>query len=536
MVKGSVSKVSDLPATGIDGFTVEVTTGGEDSTYLAFSDTTGTWKETVKPGLCNQLDANTMPHLLTLKEDGTFTFGTNSWEGRQAGNEDTSPEPSFVGLPLRDMFFYQGRLGLLVTDSVVFSEVDEWGNFFATTTNTVVDSDPIDVTVASGDVTSGFPQLLYGLEVPKGDLLLFGRHVQYVLSADKALTPQNVKVSLHSHVNCGSVRPVSLEQSLVFISPALEFSHVKEFIPNRSEVNYLLAETLTEHVPSLLPNTIKKLITVNSQKLLLVLPYGENRDGSDIVYAYFYHWHNEKRLQSAWVKWEFASRVLDICSAGQEVWFIMGHNDGVHFDKMTFEPSIMYLDHGAIVKSSVYDSTLNRTTFDVPGGRHDRVVLYDLEESNSIPIINDDNPKAPQAAGDLTNKKQILGGSYYQMRYTFGPLVVRQGERESGPGLGVGLGMPYAHITAGQLRLGVENIADNEVPARDWNQDFRAVVDVAGNTSNAPYAVYEYKGGRTLTIPLHADSGDVTITLKHDDPRGRGVFTNAIWTGTYGDA
>ena len=388
LVKGSVNKVSDLPATGFDGFTVEVTTGGDDSYYLAFSDITGTWKETVKPGLANHLDAQTMPHLLTLKEDGTFTFEPESWESRKAGNEDTSPEPSFVGLPLQDIFFYLGRLGVLVTDSVVFSEVDAWKNFFPTTANTVVDSDPIDVTVASGDVTSGFPNLLYGLEVPKGDLLLFGRHVQYVLSADKALTPQNIKVSLHSHVNCGSVRPVSLEQSVVFISPALEYSHVKEFIPNRSDVNYLLAETLTEHVPALLPKGIKKLVTVNAQKLLLVLPYGENREGSFIVYAYFYYWHNDKRLQSAWVKWDFASRVLDICTTGQEVWFIFAHGDGVFFEKMTFAPNALCLDHQEGLKSGAYDEESKTTTWTTNNSREfTQPLLFNRNSREKIALM-----------------------------------------------------------------------------------------------------------------------------------------------------
>ena len=277
LVKGKVNKVSDLPHSAFDGFTVEVTSGGEDIYYLKFEEKTGTWQETVKPGLRNYLDASTMPHVLTYHEDGSFVFGPHTWTPRQAGNEETAPVPSFVGVGIEDIFFYQGRLGILVADSVAFSEVDVFENFFPTTTATVADSDPVDVTIASGgsmsdSASGGFPYLRYGVEVPKGDLLLFGRHAQYMASVEKTLTPQNIKVVLHSHVACASVRPVSLEQSLVFVSPTGPSSQIKEFTPNRSDMSYLISETLTEQVPHLLPQKLKKLVTVNGQKLLLVLP------------------------------------------------------------------------------------------------------------------------------------------------------------------------------------------------------------------------------------------------------------------------
>ena len=111
VVKGAVNKVSDLPNSAFDGFTVEVTSGGEDSYYLRFEEKTGTWQETVKPGLCNTLNAKTMPHVLTYHEDGSFVFGPHTWAPRQVGNEDTAPEPSFVGVPIEDLFFYRNSPG-----------------------------------------------------------------------------------------------------------------------------------------------------------------------------------------------------------------------------------------------------------------------------------------------------------------------------------------------------------------------------------------------------------------------------------------
>ena len=538
VVKGAVNKISDLPHSAFDGFTVEVTSGGEDSYYLRFEEKTGTWQETVKPGLCNTLNAKTMPHVLTYHEDGSFVFGPHTWAPRQVGNEDTAPEPSFVGVPIEDLFFYQGRLSILVADSLIFSEVDEWDNFFPTTTATVVESDPVDVTIASGGTTSGnatggFPRLLYGVEVPRGDLLLFGRHVQYVASVEKTLTPQNLKVALHSHVECAPVRPVSLEQSVVFISPTGPYSQVKEFIPNRSDVSYLLAETLTEHVPDLLPKDIKKLITVNGQKLLLALPHNSN-----MVYAYFYYWQGEKRLQSAWTRWEFGSPILDICATGQEVWFVFQHGGGtethVFLEKMTFSPDALCLDHQVRLKGA-YDQKTTQTKWTMPHKGADTLVeVWNPLTQKSIPLLTHGRTSL-EGRGDHSHQ-EVVAGLPYSMNLTLGPLVVRQGETGNA-GSTMGFGIPHAQVTARQLRLGTEGM-QCDVPQRDRSQrdaSQRFSVEVRLNGQLQGTYPYEGKSGNALTVPLHGAAEALTITLVHRDARSNGVFTNAVWTGTYGD-
>ena len=527
LVKGTVKSISDLPNTAFDGFTVEVTKGGEDSYYLGFQEKTGTWQETVKPGLKNALDATTMPHRLTLNADGSFTFGPNTWVTRKAGNEDTAPEPSFVGVGIEDTFFYQGRLGILVTDSVIFSEVDAFDNFFPTSTATVVESDPVDVTIASGGATSsnatgGFPHLLYGAEVPKGDLLLFGRHMQYVASVEKTLTPQNLKVALHSHVECAPVRPVSLEQSVVFVSPTGACSQVKEFIPNRSEVSYLLAETLTEHVPHLLPKGIKKLITVNGQKLLLVLPHS-----SDAVYAYFYYWQADKRLQSAWTRWEFGSPILDVCATGQEVWFVFKHGGEVFLEKMTFAPDMVCLDHQLSLKGD-YNNEHNRTKWTLPDDGFSLLrTFYNPLTQEEIEILTDD-PVYPEGKGDMSGH-DVVAGLPYEMRFTLGPFVVRHVEAGTVSPMS-GMGIPCSRVTGNQLRLGVEGMRSDSL----WN--FSVEVKTQGRLSATyPYDRCHATSGNTFIVPLHGAAEDLEVTLLHKDIRSGAIIANAAWTGTYGD-
>src|SRR3546814_1269810 len=52
---------------------------------------------------------------------------------------------SFIGRPIRDVFFYQNRLGFLVDENVVFSCAGDFGNYWRTTVLDYISSDVIDV-------------------------------------------------------------------------------------------------------------------------------------------------------------------------------------------------------------------------------------------------------------------------------------------------------------------------------------------------------------------------------------------------------
>ena len=70
------------------------------------------------------------------------------------GDLNTSPNPSFVGKTINDVFFYKNRLGMLTDGSILFSESDEYFNFFRTTVLTLLDGAPIDVGIAHTKVTT----------------------------------------------------------------------------------------------------------------------------------------------------------------------------------------------------------------------------------------------------------------------------------------------------------------------------------------------------------------------------------------------
>jgi hypothetical protein len=64
----------------------------------------------VSPGL------DALPCLMSLVNTGatTFTFGPITWTiGREAGDDNTNPVPSFIGNPISSTFFYSNRFGVL---------------------------------------------------------------------------------------------------------------------------------------------------------------------------------------------------------------------------------------------------------------------------------------------------------------------------------------------------------------------------------------------------------------------------------------
>ena len=252
--------------------------------------------------------------------------------------------------------------------------------------------------------------------------------------------------------------------------------------------------------------------------MVRVLPYDSHN-----VYAYFYYWQGEKRLQTAWTRWEFGSRILDICSTGQEVWFVFQHGDEVFLEKMAFTPNTLHLDHQVALEPGTYDATFERTHWTMPhDGASISIQAWNLATQEEIPLLTHDQTEL-QGRGDLSDA-QVVAGLPYSMRLTLGPLVVRN---ESSTGM---VGLPYPQITARQIRFGIENI-----------KGISAHVSVRGHLQTPYHYSGNATGGSTtgastFTVPLHGKAEELTVTLINDEVRNGGVLANAIWTGTYGDA
>jgi hypothetical protein len=174
-----VDSIVDLPKSCFNNFTIKIKGDADidqDDYYVRFKVKDGSnfgegsWIETVGwkkdesetevlEGIETNLEYRTMPVTLVRLANGNFKLQSPEedqfdtveapnevgWRSRKAGDDFTNPFPSFVGSTINDVFFFKNRLGFLTDTAVVFSEADEYFNFFRTTTQQLLDSAPIDV-------------------------------------------------------------------------------------------------------------------------------------------------------------------------------------------------------------------------------------------------------------------------------------------------------------------------------------------------------------------------------------------------------
>ena len=173
LVYKEVDFITDLPKNVFNNFRVKVRGDVEltqDDYYVYFKTKDnedygeGAWIETAgwsqdgtvtgqTEGEALDFNASTMPIQIVPEPlvNGVitgYTIKTADWMIRKAGDLETNPAPSFVGSPINDIFFFKNRLGFLTDNAVIFSEADEYFNFWRTTTQSLLDSAPIDVGVA----------------------------------------------------------------------------------------------------------------------------------------------------------------------------------------------------------------------------------------------------------------------------------------------------------------------------------------------------------------------------------------------------
>lgn len=212
VIKDSVEKFSQLPNESPHGIILEVEGNPEaeiDDYYVKFEadggdpgndiPTKGRWQETTKPGIKNDFNFDTMPHIIVRDSNGIFkvtradgSFGptpaspfTNfKFSPRQVGDTLTNPNPTFVDNTIDDLSFFRNRLVMLSGENVILSETAEYFNYFRTTVTQITDAEVIDLAVGGTTVA----KLKHA--IPFSDrLVLFANQAQFSLQSQGVLSP-----------------------------------------------------------------------------------------------------------------------------------------------------------------------------------------------------------------------------------------------------------------------------------------------------------------------------------------------------------
>lgn len=295
--QGKAAKLSDLPdAIPFSDVIVNIT--GDDNNnftdYYVRHDGS-TWVETRNPE-DNRGTFTNMCLAVDRLADGSFYLQELSWEVPHIGSKLTNPTPSFVDNYITDVFFYKNRLGFASGDKIILSETGGYYNFYSKTILEVLDDDPIDITIPSGEASKVYYAVPF-----QASLFVFTKNAQYILKHTGSLSPSTVSFDLVSSIPIDvDVEPVKGSSSLFFISRVGDTTtQLREYKYNNDT---LIADgiNLSVQTPNLLPS-LSKMVIDNSLGYLIMLP----EDDKTKLYLYKYLQQGDERVQSAFFKWSF---------------------------------------------------------------------------------------------------------------------------------------------------------------------------------------------------------------------------------------
>ena len=357
-IKGTVDTISDLPAKAEHGFIVKIlgsAASGADDYYVKFVTTAGSgfghgvWQETVAPGIQYLFDATTMPHVLVRETDGTFTFRKFTWSGRVAGDAITAKEPSFIGSKIQNINLFRNRLALLADENVIMSAADAYDRFWPESAQTVVDSDPIDLSAGSRKINLLTSSLAFA-----DVLLLFSRNGQFRLSggsaASAALTPRTATLTQITAFEMNdAVDPVIVGRTMYFPVPRGEYGGMREFFLPDASGPVPTSEEVTAAVPRFLPSDLSNLVATAAEEAVYAVAKSQPRR----IYLYKFLFQGDNKLQSAWSYWETnaGKSVIGVDLVDSDLYAVIQYSDGVYLEKIVTHPESV--DAGTTVEMLV---------------------------------------------------------------------------------------------------------------------------------------------------------------------------------------
>ena len=385
VVKDITAKFTDLPASAPDGFVVAINANPdvEDSQpyYVQAvtnqdGDTFGpcTWEECAAPGIEYIIDQTVMPHKLTREADDTFTYAPVAWTDRVVGDDDTNAEPSFIGFPIEDVFFYKNRLGLLADENFILSEVGEYFNFWRTTVTSLKDSDVVDSRAAHTKVS-----ILKNVVPFNKSLILFSDQTQFSIPGDTAMTPSTVRCDVVAEYESNTeIRPVNAGKVIYFLFDRGDYAGIKELSVSNTNAEIMEAEEVTAHTPAYIPTGVTGMSVSTLLNLAVVTTTGD--PGS--VYLYKTEWRAEKKVQAAIFRWNFDDdtasevKVLSADFIDSTLYLLVQRNDEVFIEKIQLLPNRVddYVSYVTLLDRRItdeectvaYDSGTNLTTYTLP--------------------------------------------------------------------------------------------------------------------------------------------------------------------------
>tara|TARA_R100000951_G_scaffold27397_1_gene23327 strand:+ start:446 stop:3073 length:2628 start_codon:yes stop_codon:yes gene_type:complete len=521
--QNEVGSIGELPIESYNGHTVKIinTTGTEDDYYAAFTADNGTdgrgyWIETISPNASPGLDNSTMPHELINTSINNFVFQRITYTDRLVGDDETNSHPSFVGEKITAGFFHNNRLGFLSKDNVCLSQSGKYYNFYFESAQTVIDSDPVDISCSSIR-----PTALHAVLPTAQGVVLFSEKQQFVLFSDSGvLTPSLSTIRTISNYEMDSlVDPVDVGTNINFISKTPGYTRVFSMVtkgmqepPQVLDLSRVVKEWITADIDLLVSSPQNSMIALSSQS-------------SNEVYLFRYYSDGKENLMETWTSWVMPGTNQYISITSDDMYAVTKQGSQYTLSKAALsqspEDAIIVSNNGqkvnpcidlyATASSVVFDSTNNLSKCYLP---------YD-DVTTLTPVI--------------VIKGNVSTGSFVESGFTITP------ERSS-DGTGPYFIVPNKDLTsvASDVVVGFKYNFDLELPTTYFRPE-RALTDFTANLTIArmkfsvglsgvmtfkvkqngriPYELSFTGDGTTTTFPFnrqdleYIDRTDVKVTV-----------------------
>ena len=319
---GVVRSTGDLPArlpSAANGFICRVGTG-DSPQYYRYNHLTTEWSETGAWGSPSSI--TNVP--ISLMWNGTaWALNTESFVGRNAGDEDSNELHEWMTYGITGMGTYQGRLVLMSGPLVSLSASNKPRHFFRTTVSSLLNSDPIEVGAGMNSAAA------YEWAIPfNKDLVLFSRAYQAVIpSGNTAVTPSTATVvPTSAHETDTTSIPITLGRTLMYCTPKSEdFFGAMEMIPSNYTDSQYVSQDSTPHLPKYMGGRCRFAVSSGVASLALVAPSGDPY--SLIVHEY--HWDGDTKVQQSWHQWTFEYPIATAYFASDVVVLVFVQNGQV---------------------------------------------------------------------------------------------------------------------------------------------------------------------------------------------------------------
>ena len=429
------------------------------------------------------------------------------WRTRDAGDDDTNPFPSFVDTTINDVFFFKNRLGFLTDSNVIFSEADEYFNFFRTTTQQLLDSAPIDVGLSHTKVA-----VLQHAVPFQEKLMLFSKQSQFVLRGAEVLSPKTVAIAPVTEYDISdTTQPIALGNYIYFTFKRNSFEGMYEyFVDNNTET--FNSEEITQQIPKYIPSDVQRIAGSQAEKTIVI---GTSADAKTL-FVYKYYWSNKEKIQSAWMKFTFDRDVRGFDFIDSNLHLLTADSEGLHLEQLTLEDGIkdtgldytLYLDSkidGTALTTS-YSSSDKRTT--ISGFPYDPVDVTVYTKNGHNLAFTRTSATAGTVSGDLTSTT-FVAGVPYNMLYKFSDQTLKQPTERGG--------RSASDYTFQTIRSGSLNYAETGHFIVEVTPKYRDTYSYAFNPdilgANLTLNSFTPQDGH-FRFPVQAQPNDVTIEVK----------------------